>query len=165
MYAKIQLPNGSWQIHEAKKIEFSSEPELLEPQDGARCPVMWDPFIPIKFQEIFEAHMPSINDEKVESISWQKNLVYDLKPKAIAPNNPGEYEVVWSIAGDSYGTGAMYCKLIYCDPEDKQGFNIPKAWIGQPQYSYVILDDAKAVVFPTTAFVMNDDGKTIAKVG
>ena len=47
---------------------------------------------------------------------------------------------------------------IYCQYVENQ---TPKAY----KYFYAILDDKKALVFTTQAYILNDDGKTIAKIG
>lgn len=161
MYAKIQQPDGSWEIHEAKTIQYSDSPVSLEKDAGNRSPQMYKPFIPIAFQKIFERRDPSIMWQHIQIIPFQDNLIYEYVAKS-EPSEIPQQEVKWSNFPENW-YGTLYCNIIYSNIENK--LDIPKEWCGLPLYSYVILDNTKAIVFPTKAYILNDDGKTIAKVG
>jgi hypothetical protein len=158
MFIKIQTPDGNWDIREAKSIKFSDSPFELTPECQQRMPGHYEPMVPAPIQRILERC--DIMPLQVETLPFQRDLIYEYGELS---SEVGTSKFVkWSIMPLPAGV------LPYLNVNLIRGGNCTEneaCWEGRPLYSYAILDGTKAIVFPTKAYVCNDDGKTIAKIG
>lgn len=158
MHLKIQTPEGNWLIKEAKTIQYSESAYLLTSRDMQRSPGIYHPFIPVAIQYILEK-AGGFNSHDIEVLPFQSNLIYEIVDGSNQENNPCSKEIRWNKFPEQHD-GCLYVNMLFDLKEPK-----PPEWFAHPMYSYAILDGKKAIVFPTKAFVLNDDGKTIAKIG
>ncbi len=161
MFLKVQMPDGSWDIREAKTIQYSDAPYLLTSDDYRRSPQQYSPFIPVKIQKALER--TDIHPNAIEVISFQSNLIHSVIELPNQSNEPPRYDIKWDCFPSKHMDGFPYCNVVF--PTENVGYGKPPEWECNPLYSYAILDNSKAIVFPTKAYVLNDDGKTIAKIG
>ncbi len=149
MFIKIQTPDGNWDIREANSIQYSDSPYPLHPTEkkGQLNSYYWSPFIPLGMQKLFD----SLDvDREVDIINFNRHVYWDDGEWREFPNN----------------TEVSSCFVNYLpQPSPIDNEKLPSGWYGVPMYSYAILDKKKAVIFPTKAYILNDDGKTIAKIG
>lgn len=153
---KIQTTNGDWILKQSESIQYSDSPFHLTPDEIDRSSY-WSPFIPKAIREIFDK---SEVNRDVEIIPFNDNVWYDYTPQ-------GQGHKGWSYTPNNSDTPNIFVK--YAAPivsENVSTEKFPDGWFfGYPMYSYIILDNKKAVVFPTKAFICNNEGKTIQKIG
>jgi hypothetical protein len=149
---KIQTTTGDWILKQAESIQYSDSPFPLyyDEKDPSQY---WSPFIPKEIRRIFDK---GNIDRDVEVIKFNDNVYYDYEPK-------GESCKGWGYLNlENNDTPNCFVNMLQniTNPDELK----PEGWFGIPLYSYIILDNKKAVVFPTKAFICNDEGKTIAKI-
>lgn len=162
MFIKIRTPDGNWDLREAQSIKYSYSPT---------------PLIPDKVQVYSHACIPG-DIEKVlgrEDITFTNTEVYPFSKVVYPvlrenPNHSPYYE--WKsdeniedlppVVFFDHVLREQSSKIMYTSEVDPT----PKCWKGMvPLYNYAILDGEKAIIFPTEAYIINDSGKTIAKIG
>lgn len=164
MFIKIRTPKGDWDIREAKQIKYSSSSEMLTPDRDNHRIGIYSAYIPTPFVGVFESC--GLNPLDIEHYPFSPTIIYEYSDIG-GTLGQGSTSIKCHAWRNTGKITEDYLFSKYYTPSKEEPLVNPACWEGRgyPLYNYAILDNSKAIVFPTEAYIINDDGKTIAKIG